>query len=690
MYPVSNEYTDLMDDESSVLDVYVEVDFGDGAIVLSGEQIEYIDFNERVNDNSNVLTFGCACAHSVTIRLREPPELQYKGLKCKPRTGIMMSDGTIEWVPLGTFWVDTAKTTDDYKTVMITAYDKMYYLSGAYTTSLVYPALIADVVAEFEALAGVNVVEPEEFPAFYIEKKVEDGKYSLRDIAGHLAGCLGRNATFNRDGDMEFTFYNQSTVQAFENLQYLNGFEKLADNALKVDFLVTGQDGEIELENDGTNPGEIIWATDPNDVYMLAFTYDDENLTASVALAEGYTSYAGEIEIPARVWHERKAYTVITAAASGFRYSKAKAISIPSTITTIGASAFRDCTAITSITIPNSVTSFGASAFCGCTALQVLRWNPPALEAAGTNSNPPFYGCKSLTTLSLAPHVTVIPSYLLRNSSSKLDVLNIPEGIEVIGTGTFSGCSTITELTIPSTVKSIGGNAFGSCSGMKTIYWNSTLMETVGTSSAPAFYRCNALDRVVFAPGVTVIPNHTFREAHGPFSNMVIHENITKIGDYAFCNCDGITHITIPAQVTYVGRSAFYGCAKLVSAHWCPIAMDIAGSSGDQIFESCSALQTVTFADNVEVIPAYLLDWCGGVTSIVLPDTVHTIKKAAFCNCSSLTSVQIGKSKSSISSIASDAFGRAVTSLTIYAAVDSVSGSPWGASNATINWMGVS
>ena len=43
---------------------------------------------------------------------------------------------------------------------------------------------------------------------------------------------------------------------------------------------------------------------------------------------------------------------------------------IPKSVTSIGNSAFKNCTGITSITIPNSVTSLGASCFYGCTGIE--------------------------------------------------------------------------------------------------------------------------------------------------------------------------------------------------------------------------------------------------------------------------------------------------------------------------------
>ncbi len=49
---------------------------------------------------------------------------------------------------------------------------------------------------------------------------------------------------------------------------------------------------------------------------------------------------------------------------------------IPNGVTSIGSSAFRDCTSLTSVTIPNSVTSIGYQAFYGCSLTSVTFENP--------------------------------------------------------------------------------------------------------------------------------------------------------------------------------------------------------------------------------------------------------------------------------------------------------------------------
>ena len=71
-------------------------------------------------------------------------------------------------------------------------------------------------------------------------------------------------------------------------------------------------------------------------------------------------------------------------------------ITIPDSITSIGAYAFSGCTGLTSITIPNSVTSIVTYAFYGCKGLKsvyydgdIAKWC--AIDFEDCYSNPTFY-----------------------------------------------------------------------------------------------------------------------------------------------------------------------------------------------------------------------------------------------------------------------------------------------------------
>ena len=70
-------------------------------------------------------------------------------------------------------------------------------------------------------------------------------------------------------------------------------------------------------------------------------------------------------------------------------------VQIPSGVTTIGSSAFYECTGLTSIEIPSGVTTIGSSAFQGCTGLTSIE----IPSGVTTISNYAFTGCTNITSI---------------------------------------------------------------------------------------------------------------------------------------------------------------------------------------------------------------------------------------------------------------------------------------------------
>ena len=76
-----------------------------------------------------------------------------------------------------------------------------------------------------------------------------------------------------------------------------------------------------------------------------------------------------------------------------------------------------------------------------------------------------FYGCSSLTSVTIPNGVTSIGNYAFYGCSS-LTSITIPDGVTSIGIYAFYGCSSLTSITIPDGVTSIGDWAFyGVCNG---------------------------------------------------------------------------------------------------------------------------------------------------------------------------------------------------------------------------------
>ena len=265
----------------------------------------------------------------------------------------------------------------------------------------------------------------------------------------------------------------------------------------------------------------------------------------------------------------------------------------------IGAHAFSGCRSLTSLTLPSGVTSIGESAFTGCSGLTSLTL-PSCIT---TIDDCTFYGCSGLTSLTLPSSVTSsigrwvfdgcynlkecnyfidsdLETYLAHthdwgyipvdeikyyHNGQELTKLEIPSGVDKIGSysfykgvnltsltlpssvttigySAFRGCSGLTSLTLPSSVTSIGDSAFEGCSGLTSIYvsWESPL-----PINASIFEYANTKKCILY------VPKGTYDDYW--LSNWGIFENIVEY------DATGIDHITTSGEAKEISRYAADG-----------------------------------------------------------------------------------------------------------------------------------
>jgi hypothetical protein len=274
---------------------------------------------------------------------------------------------------------------------------------------------------------------------------------------------------------------------------------------------------------------------------------------------------------------------------------------IPSSVTTIEASALSACSGLTSVTIPSSVTSIGSQAFTDCsnlTALTVDSQNPSYSSVNGVMFD------KSQATLLQYPG-GVSGNY------------TIPSSVAKIGDYAFAMDARLTGITIPNSVTSLGTEAFGYCTGLSSV----SLPNRIASIGESAFSGCSRL------------------------TSMPIPSSVASIGVWAFQGCSGLTGVAIPASVTSIGVGVFDSCSSLTAITVDPQNPSYSSVNGVLFDKSQATLVeypdglsgSYVIPSGVSVITAAAFNGCTGLTSVTIPGSVTNISSQAFISCPNLT-----------------------------------------------------
>ena len=370
-------------------------------------------------------------------------------------------------------------------------------------------------------------------------------------------------------------------------------------------------------------------------------------------------------------------------------------VTIPNSVTSIGEFAFSGCSRLTSVTIPNSVTSIAYYAFSYCSGLTSVTIGESVTSIGGGA----FYGCSGLTSVTIPNSVTSIGSRAF-SGCSRLTSVTIPNSVTSIGYEAFYGCSGLTEVTIPNSVTSIGDEAFYNCSRLTSVIWNAKNCEDFEDYDETPFYNIrSSITSFTFGNEVEHIPAYLCYEMRN-LKEVTIGNSVTSIGDRAFDNCSGLTKVNylgtvdkwveidfnysnhnptyyakdlyinnelltdvkittadsiknyafyncqsiksveIGESITSISSSAFYGCSGLTSVIWnAKNYKDINSNLSSPFYNIRSNITSFTFGNEVEHIPAYLCYGMENLKEVTIGNSVTSIGRNAFNNCSGLTKV---------------------------------------------------
>lgn len=313
----------------------------------------------------------------------------------------------------------------------------------------------------------------------------------------------------------------------------------------------------------------------------------------------------GDVTLPANPSDGKNTYTLVEIGRKGFTgHSWITSVSIPSTVTTIGAEAFSYCSRLSDVSFDN-VQTIGKESFRGCNMIRSFNI-PASVREIGVNA---FADCQQLEKFDAADaneHFATFGGVLFDKTFSTLirypikaeSNYSIPATVTRIADYAFYNCTGLASAELPDALVSIGNFAFYGCNSLTSVCLSNATKE-IGIS---AFERCTALRSIKFG------------------------ERTEYVGDGAFAYCSDLRDIVIPATVNEISP---------------------------QTFAFCDRLETVTLVDGIGSIGRQAFIGCKSLAGIDLPNSVNAIDDGAFMQCASLKNVKIG---SGIVLLANDAF----------------------------------
>ena len=418
---------------------------------------------------------------------------------------------------------------------------------------------------------------------------------------------------------------------------------------------------------------------------IVSATYGDFEYTVyngTIAITR-YTGSAESVEVPSKI--NGKIVTAISFRAFE-KCLKLKNVVLNNGLETIGLCAFKECINLENVTIPDSVKTIDFGAFARCYKLKKIKI-PDSVQSLGKGT---FYKCINLTQVNIPNGVKTIPGYVSAQGYAD----------ETAAAGCFQDCRSIKNIIIPSSVSTIGESAFSGCTSLSSVFIGSGVKEL----DKRGFYGCDSLaeitvdeknanysslDGVLFnkdKTNVIICPN-------GKKGTYSLPNKVTKISSYAFCNCSGLTSITIPESVTSISNGLdgpmFDGCTNLKKIEVSPnnenyssyngvlldkdgynlircpegksgnfVVPDSVGCIESYAFYNCTNLTNIQISKNVNEIEGYAFVNCKSLQKFVLTDNVYTIgyyggwyEESMFRGCENLKEIEVGSGNDNYSSV---------------------------------------
>lgn len=360
---------------------------------------------------------------------------------------------------------------------------------------------------------------------------------------------------------------------------------------------------------------------------------------------------SGDIVIPSSIDYDNNIYPVtgfvqptnltswsshsVTTEGGAFQSCPITSVVIPSSISTIAAGAFSNCTNLQSIVLPDNLERIGAASFAHCTSLESIEI-PETVKSFGSDSR---YGFVSYTF----------------GGCSKLKTIHIPSGVTTLYAGCFMG-SGLDSVYIPKTITNLYDDCLSS-SSLRIVKMGIADLSKL-TYSQTCFGTGNIANANLYIPKGSI----SVYQEYEPWSNFKSlqeygEEGETFVPEQINVNYEGIKYIlkdgvatitrqpqtlsgdiVIPENVIY--NEVNYPVTGMVAP------TDLVCYSSNSIkctggaFQG-SAIESITIPSGITTIAAGAFQDCNKLKRVILPSTIKMLSAACFAGCYNLEDINI-------------------------------------------------
>lgn len=244
MQSVNQSYLNAVD--SHIRDIITRIYFNDSTTPM----VEYVvsaTVNE-VGQSTDTITIGDLCTNMATVKIIMPDDaIHLENGKFRLEHGVKIND-EYTYVNVGTYYVSEVETVEGSLIYTVKGYDSGKRLEKDYVPTVTLPTTVEKVVKDVCTQCNVTLDSTFIFPSITLES-LYDG--DCKDTIKWMAGLMGMNAKINRDDKLTFYWYGNSVHTIGQNIQFMRGFVKNAEEDITILSLTSGTSDNTLVSGNG-------------------------------------------------------------------------------------------------------------------------------------------------------------------------------------------------------------------------------------------------------------------------------------------------------------------------------------------------------------------------------------------------------------------------------------------------------